>query len=330
MTPQPNEEAETFGKEFRKKFSGRKVVVTGGAGFLGSWLCDALTESNAEVRCVDNLSTGKIENVKGLESQGRVMIENVESVQLSGPCDFIFHFASHASPEEYQTRPVETLTANSIGTVRMLEHADKSGAVLVYASSSEVYGDAQVVPTPVSYNGNVSTTGVRSCYDEGKRFGEAACLAFHRQEGTDVRIVRIFNSYGPRIRKDGLYARALPKFLDQALTGRPITIYGDGKQTRSFCFVTDTIRAVLTVASRAKLAGEVINVGNTHEITIAELASMIASKSGSKSKLAFMPPVADDPRRRCPDISKAKKLLSWEPKVGLEEGLGRMISTWKT
>jgi len=330
MNTRPVDEASAIGQEFRPEFKGKRAVVTGGAGFLGSWLCDALVRSGAEVQCVDNLSTGKIENVQNLKAEGKVVVGDVESVQLSEPFDYIFHFASSASPEEYQTRPIETLTANSTGTLRMLQHALKSGAVLIYASSSEVYGDAKMIPTPESYFGNVNPVGVRSCYDEGKRFGEALCMAYYRQGKARVKIARIFNSYGRRIRKDGLYARALPRFLDQALANKPITIYGDGKQTRSFCYVTDTIRGVLSLATTDGIEGEAFNLGNTDEITILELARIIIRQTGSRSSVKFMPPAVDDPRRRRPDIAKAKKLLGWEPTVDLKEGLDRLVADWKT
>ena len=324
--PTVQDEASVLAREFESGFSGKRILVTGGAGFIGSWMCDVLVLAGGKVHCLDNFSTGRLANIEHLKKRITLIEANVEEVELSGSYDCIMHLSSRASPEEYQQHPVETLNANSAGTERMLEHARKYGSVVLLTSTSEVYGDAEVVPTPERYFGNVSPTGLRSCYDEGKRFAEALCMAYFRQYKVKVRIARIFNSYGPRIRDDGPYARALPRFIKQALAGEPITIYGDGKQTRSFCYVTDTVRAVLAAASKDGLAGEVINVGNTREITIIELAKMIVDKSRSKSKLAFMPSVADDPRRRCPDISKARRLLNWEPKVALEEGLGRLIS----
>lgn len=329
MNPRLSDEVGVLGQEFRREYAGKKTLVTGGAGFLGSWLSDILVKCGAEVQCLDNLSTGRIENVQGLKAKGRVLVGDVERVRLREPYDYIFHFASRASPEEYQTRPIETLSANSIGTLRMLRHAAKGGSVLVYASSSEVYGDARVVPTPEDYFGNVNPVGVRSCYDEGKRFGEAICMAFYREEKAKVRIARIFNSYGNRIRKDGIYARALPRFIGQALADKPITIYGDGKQTRSFCYVTDTLRGVLKLASVHGIDGGAFNLGNTEEITILELAETIVRQTGSKSKMKFVPPAPDDPRRRRPDIGKAKEVLHWAPQVSLRDGLDRLIANWK-
>ena len=323
-------EVEELGEEFHSNFANRNVLVTGGAGFLGSWLCDVLTASGANVRCVDNLSTGRIENVQSLQHQGRVTVGDVETVELNECFDYILHFASRASPEEYQTRPVETLTANSIGTLRMLRYAARNDSVLLFASSSEVYGDAKVLPTPENYFGNVSPVGVRSCYAEGKRFGDSLCMAYFRQERAKVRIARIFNSYGYRIRNDGLYARALPRFLLQALSNEPITIFGDGMQTRSFCYVTDTIRGILKLASIPGLDGEAVNIGSTEEVTILDAAKTIVRKTESKSAIKFMPPVPEDPRRRRPDTTKAKTLMGWEPKVDFGEGLGRLIAEQKS
>lgn len=320
-----NSEVEGLASEFKREFSGQKVLVTGGAGFLGSWLCDVLAAADAKVDCLDNLSTGRVQNIDHLKGKIRTMIGDVEKVELDEHYDYILHLSSRASPEEYQQHPIETLTANSIGTLRILEHVKNSGSTLLFASTSEVYGDALVVPTPETYFGNVNPVGVRSCYDEGKRFGEALCMAFFRQHKVRVRIARIFNSYGPRIREDGLYARALPRFVMQALRDEPVTIYGDGKQTRSFCYVTDTLRGLLKLAGAPKLDGEAFNIGNTRETTILELAERIVNKAGSRSKITFLPPQLDDPKRRCPDTSKAKKLLGWSESVDLEQGLGSTL-----
>ena len=326
--PTIQDEATMLAQEFEGEFSGKRILVTGGAGFIGSWMCDVLVHTGANIDCLDNFSTGKMSNVKHLKGRIRLIQTDVESAELSGAYDYILHLSSRASPEEYQRHPVETLTANSIGTLKVLEHARKHGSTFVLASTSEVYGDAQVVPTPESYFGNVNPIGLRSCYDEGKRFAEALCMAYFRENKVRVRIVRIFNSYGPRIREDGRYARALPRFLRQALSGNPITIYGDGKQTRSFCYVTDTVRGVLKLAVRKGLDGEVFNVGNTMEITILELARTIIRVAGSHSTIRFMPPAQDDPRRRCPDIKKANELLGWTPQISLESGLARLIASW--
>jgi UDP-glucuronate decarboxylase len=315
--------------EFRKEFAGRRTLVTGGAGFLGSWLCDVLVEAGGRVDCLDNLSTGRMENIEHLDGKVRMLIGDVEKVELDRKYHYIFHLSSRASPEEYQQHPIETLTSNSVGTLRILEHVGRSESVLVFASTSEVYGDAQVVPTPETYFGNVNPVGVRSCYDEGKRFGEALCMAFFRQRKVKVRIARIFNSYGPRIREDGLYARAMPKFIAQALKGEPITIYGDGRQTRSFCYATDTVRGLLKLATAPRLDGEVVNIGNRQEMTILELARTITRKTGSKSKITFLPPQPDDPKRRCPDTSKAERLLGWRASVGLEQGLANTLDYFR-
>jgi len=233
--------------------------------------------------------------------------------------------ASRASPEEYQLHPVDTLTANSIGSMKALEIAKRSKAVIVFASTSEIYGDAQVVPTPETYWGKVNPTGVRSCYDEGKRFGEAMCMAYRRQSKTHVRIARIFNSYGPMMRHDGAYGRVVSRFVSQALSGKDITIYGDGKQTRSFCYATDTVRGLLKLAATPEVDGEVFNIGNTLEMVINDVAKAIVRKTGSKSNLVHVQAMEDDPRRRCPDISKASRILGWAPKTDLDEGLSKTI-----
>jgi UDP-glucuronate decarboxylase len=313
------------------KFKERSVLITGGAGFLGSWLCEVTLKSGASTTCIDNLSTGRMENINHLLSAKdppfKFLKVNAEDAKLKERYDFIFHLASRASPEEYQQHPIETLKANSLGTMNMLNHAARNGAVFTYASTSQVYGDARVVPTPESYWGNVNPIGVRSCYDEGKRFGEALCLAYAKEDGLDVRLARLFNTYGPRIRADGSYARALPRFITQALRGESITVYGDGNQTRSFCYVSDTITGILNLASAKNLRGEVFNIGNPHEITINQLAEAIIKLTGTKSGITHLPPQPDDPRKRKPDISKATKLLKWLPKVELEVGL-RKTTEW--
>jgi UDP-glucuronate decarboxylase len=318
------EDVEKLAKEFENSFSSKRILVTGGAGFLGSWLCDVIVRAGGIVDCLDNLSTGKMENVEHLRGKAKIIINDVEKAELNDIYDYIFHFSSRASPEEYQEHPIQTLTANSIGTLKMLELAKKCNSIFVYASSSEVYGDAKVIPTPETYYGNVNPIGVRSCYDEGKRFGEALCMAYYRESKVDVRIARIFNSYGPRIRHDGIYARALPKFTFQAIKNEPITIYGDGRQTRSFCYVYDTLRGILKLAI-SNVSGEVFNIGNPNEINILRLAEVIKEIIGSKSEIVFLPPKEDDPRRRCPDINKAIKVLGWKPGISLKEGLRRTI-----
>jgi UDP-glucuronate decarboxylase len=331
LSVQVLESAKSLGKEFSQFFEKKHVLITGAAGFLGSWLTDVIVQANGEVDCVDNLSTGKKDNLDHLNDHARIFFSDVEKFTPPHDTryDYVFHFSSRASPEEYQKHPVETLEANSIGTRRMLDIAKKSDATLVYASSSEIYGDAQVIPTPESYFGNVNPIGVRSCYDEGKRYGEALCMAFFRSYRTKIRISRIFNTYGERIREDGIYARALPKFVRQALDNKPLTIYGDGRQTRSFCYVTDMIRGILKLATQEDIDGEVFNIGNPEEITILSLIEKIIEITRSKSKIMHHLPTPDDPRRRRPDISKATKILRWAPEVELECGLNRTIEYFR-
>jgi len=310
-------------------FAGKKVLVSGGAGFIGSWLCDVLISLGAEVTSVDDLSTGRIKNIDHLTKnpEFRLIKRDVCTFQSSDKIDFIFHMAGHASPEEYQVHPIETLQTSSLGSANMAELARKNDSTLLFASTSEVYGDAEVVPTPESYWGKVNPIGPRSCYDEGKRFAEALFVAYHKQYGLDVKIPRIFNSHGPRLREDGLYGRAMSRFIMQALADKPITVYGDGKQTRSFCYITDTVTGLMLLTASDKAKGEVVNVGNAQEVTILELAKKIKELTKCKSSLAFHPLPKDDPRRRCPDTSKLEKLVGWKPEVSFEDGLERTI-TW--
>ena len=313
-------------------FSECTVLVTGGAGFIGSWLCDFLVSVGARVVCVDDLSTGLSKNLAHLTPSSRfklVKSDVTRALLAIDECDIIFHLASHPSPDEYQKHPVETLVANSEGTRNMLEVARRSDAVFLFASSSEVYGDARVVPTPETYWGNVNPVGPRSCYDEGKRFGEALCMAYNKAYGVDVRIARIFNSYGPRLRADGFYARALSRFVKQALAGLDLTVYGSGAQTRSFCYITDTLHALLLAASKPQMKAQVVNIGNPQEVTILSLAQKIKSIAGSKSEITFHDRPTDDPERRCPDIARLKTLLSWSPRTSLEEGLRRTIQWFR-
>ncbi|MFH1327990.1 MAG: UDP-glucuronic acid decarboxylase family protein [Candidatus Bathyarchaeota archaeon] len=320
-------DVERIATKLSSNFVNKSVLVTGGAGFLGSWLCDILVASKAKVTCIDNLSTGLTENIEHHKGEQNFQFINVDvsKFETGGKQDFILHLASRASPEEYQQHPIETLTANSLGSLKMLETARKHDATILYTSTSEVYGDAQIIPTPETYWGHVNPVGVRSCYDEGKRFSEALFTAYHRQYGLDTRIVRIFNTYGPRIRADGAYARALPKFISQALKNQPITVYGDGAQTRSFCYVTDTIQGILTTLINTKTKGEIFNIGNPHEITILELANKIKRTINSKSKITFHPLPLDDPKRRCPDITKISTTLGWKPETDFEDGLKKTI-----
>ncbi len=315
------------GKVRHTFFNGEKVLITGGAGFLGSYLCDIFVHLGADVACLDNFSTGLLENVDHLLTNRHFQLVkgDVSSFQDGGKFDLILHFASRASPEEYQLHPVETLRANSEGSYKMLELARKNDSTIMFASSSEVYGDPEVVPTPEDYPGNANHLGARSCYVEGKRFSESLFMAFHRKHGLDTRIVRIFNTYGPRLRGDGFYARVLSRFILQALTGKDLTVYGDGSQTRSFCYITDLIYGVLLALDSVKTKGEVVNLGSPREITILDAAKKVMKKVGCNSGITFYPLPEDDPRRRCPDIRKAEKIFGWEPEVSLEKGLERTI-----
>ncbi len=297
-----------------------RAVITGGAGFLGSHLCDAMIARGWEIVCIDNLITGAEENIQHLAKDSRfafVRQDVSESIDIRAPLDAVLHFASPASPDDYLKFPIETLKVGSLGTLHALELARAKHARFLMASTSECYGDPEVSPQPETYWGHVNSVGPRSVYDEAKRFSEAATMAYHRKHDVDTRIVRIFNTYGPRMRlNDG---RALPNFLYQALSGQAITVYGDGKQTRSFCYVSDLIEGMLRLLdSQENLP---VNIGNPHEITILEFAERIRALTGGDAALTFRPLPQDDPKRRQPDITKARKLLNWEPKVSLEEGL---------
>jgi len=312
-------------------FKGRDILVTGGAGFLGSWLCESLTLLGAEVTVVDNLSTGSLENIKHLTVLKRFkFVEgDVSSFKIEGKYDFTVHAASLPAPDIYVGKPIEAMLSNSLGLLNILEYSRRHGSIVLYISTSEVYGDAEVIPTPESYWGRVNPVGVRSCYDESKRFGEALCMAYFRQYGVDVRIARLFNTYGPRLDPDARYARAISRFIIQALNSQPITVHGDGGQTRSFLYISDAVDALVKMMVKEGLKGEVVNVGSPNEITILELAKLIKKLTKSKSPIEFQPPRPDDPRRRCPDISKARRLLGWEPKTSLEEGLKLTIEWFK-
>lgn len=302
-----------------------RFLVSGGAGFIGSHLCEALLEANHQVVCVDNFLTGSPANVEHLHGRpGFVLLEHDlihPTPEIEGdPPGAVLHFASPASPVGYRTHAIETLLVNSVGTINLLRRAQQWGARFLIASTSEVYGDPLVHPQPESYWGNVNPNGERACYDESKRFGEAATMEWSRQYGLDVRIIRIFNTYGPRNQLDD--GRVVPNFITQALQDAPITIYGDGTQTRSFQYVADLVRAVLRFILRDDLKGEVINIGNPGEFTIGEFAQLVKEKTGSRSEIVYEPqPRLDDPARRKPDISRAQRLLDWEPEISLEQGL---------
>ena len=304
-------------------FSDKNVLVTGGAGFIGSYLCETLVQLGATVVCLDNFSTGLMENIDHLFSKKnfRLITGDVSDYESGKKFDYIFHFASRASPDDYQLYPVETLLANSQGSYRLLEQARNDDSIILFASSSEIYGNPEVVPTPEDYVGKVSSIGARSCYVEGKKFSEALFMAYHRKYGLDSRIIRIFNTYGPRLRGDGFYGRVLSRFILQALGGKDLTVYGDGSQTRSFCYITDLIQGILRAISDGKGKGEVLNLGSPSEITIMDSAIKLMEIVGRKLNISYHPLPEDDPERRCPEIRKGKELLNWEPRVNLEKGL---------
>ncbi len=301
-----------------------RVLVAGGAGFLGSHLCDRLVDRGDEVVCMDNLSTGRTANIEHLRSHdGFTFVQHdvVEELPDIGDVTAVMHLASPASPPEYLRRPIDTLDVNSIGTRRLLELAREQSARFFLASTSEVYGDPLVHPQPEEYWGNVNPIGERSVYDEGKRFAEALTMAYHRTFDLDVRVVRIFNTYGPRMQPaDG---RVVTNFVDQALSNEPITIYGDGTQTRSFCFVDDEVEGFVRLLDGSIIGP--VNIGNPGEFTMIELANMVIQMTESTSSIIHCPLPSDDPMLRQPDITLARRELGWEPKVTLREGLATTI-----
>ena len=296
-----------------------RVLVTGGAGFLGSHLCERLLADGHSVLCVDNLLTGRLENIRGFSSNPAFSFEQRNICQPFdfGPVDFIYDFASPASPKDYMKWGLETLEVGSSGTRNCLELAHKYNAGFLLSSTSECYGDPNVHPQAESYWGHVNPIGPRSVYDEAKRFSEALTMAYHRYRGVDTRIVRIFNTYGPRLQLDD--GRVISNFMRQALLGDDITIYGDGSQTRSFCYVTDEVDGIVRLAA----SGEHLptNIGNPGEFTMLKCAEIVLEITNSSSRIVFAPLPQDDPRQRCPDISKAKALLGWEPTIDLRSGL---------
>ncbi|MZG53216.1 MAG: SDR family oxidoreductase [Nitrospinae bacterium] len=304
-----------------------RTLVTGGAGFLGSHLCEYLLDKGHEVICMDNLITGSKQNISDIKSGDFHFINhNVsEFIKLDGDLDYILHFASPASPIDYLELPIQTLKVGALGTHNALGLAKAKNAVFLLASTSEVYGDPLVHPQPEDYWGNVNPIGPRGVYDEAKRFAEAITMAYHRTHGVDTKIVRIFNTYGPRMRiKDG---RAIPNFLKQALTGEDLTVYGNGTQTRSFCYVSDLIEGIYRLLMSDK--HEPVNIGNPNEMTIQQMADKILQATQSKSKIVKVPLPEDDPKTRQPNISLAKQILDWEPKVSLDEGLESTIKYFK-
>ena len=305
-----------------------RYLITGGAGFIGSHLCETFLSQGHDVICMDNYSTGAQQNIAGFASNRRFtfMDHNVSRyIEVHQPLDFVLHFASPASPVDYLELPIPTLKVGSLGTHNALGLAKAKSAVFLLASTSEVYGDPLVRPQHEEYWGNVNPVGPRGVYDEAKRFAEAMTMAYHRYHGLDTRIVRIFNTYGPRMRmQDG---RVVPNFILQALKGEPLTVYGEGEQTRSFQYVDDLVAGI----GRLLESGEhfPVNIGNPHEMTVLQFAKKILELTASKSEIAYRPLPQDDPQVRQPDITKARKLLNWEPKVDLDEGLIKTIDYFR-
>ncbi len=306
----------------------KRVLITGGAGFLGSHLCDNFLKKGAKVIAVDNLITGSMTNIEHLIQNNRfefIKLDVTNFLHVPGKLDLVMHFASPASPIDYARWPIPTLKVGALGTHKALGLAKDKKAIFALASTSEVYGDPEVNPQPETYWGNVNPIGPRGVYDEAKRYAEALTMAYHRSHGVPVRIVRIFNTYGPRMRtEDG---RAVPNFITQAIRGKPITVYGDGSQTRSLTYVSDLVDGIDRLV-RSNSTGP-INIGNPREMTLLEIAEIIKRLTGSRSKIVFRKLPVDDPKVRRPDITLARKKLKWEPKVPLEEGLKRTIAYFR-
>jgi dTDP-glucose 4,6-dehydratase len=304
-----------------------RTLITGGAGFIGSHLCDYFLHLGHEVICMDNLLTGDISNIAHIRNQDFLFIKQdvTNYIYVEGELDYLLHFASPASPIDYEKLPIQTLKVGSLGTHKALGLAKEKKATFLLASTSEVYGDPLTHPQSEAYWGNVNPIGPRGVYDEAKRFAEAMTMAYHRFHGVDTRLIRIFNTYGPRMRlEDG---RAIPSFICQALRGEDISVFGDGNQTRSFCFISDLVEGI----SRVLMSGESqpVNLGNPQELTILQLAQTIVRLTGSSSKIIFTPLPQDDPKRRQPDITRAKQLLGWEPKVEFGAGLEKTIAYFR-
>jgi dTDP-glucose 4,6-dehydratase len=316
-------------KRNRAAAAGRPTsVVTGGAGFLGSHLVDLLLARGHKVIAIDNFVTGSVDNIAHLGGNPHfkfIQQDVTEFIFLDMPVNYVWHFASPASPIDYLELPIQTLKVGSLGTHKALGLAKNKGARFLLASTSEIYGDPLVHPQTEDYWGNVNTIGPRGCYDEAKRFAEAMTMAYHREHGVETRIVRIFNTYGPRMRlNDG---RVVPAFVSQALKGQPLTVFGEGKQTRSFCYVSDLIEGIYRLMNSSGVMP--VNIGNPHEMTVLEFAREIIRATGSQSRVVFRPLPQDDPKQRRPDITKARTKLKWEPKVPLREGLKKSIEYFR-
>ncbi|HVC75032.1 MAG TPA: UDP-glucuronic acid decarboxylase family protein [Candidatus Micrarchaeaceae archaeon] len=306
-----------------------RAVVSGGAGFIGSHLSGALLDAGMSVLALDNLLTGSPDNVRDLQMQPDFEFRKAnvnDEVIVDGDVRYVLHFASPASPPQYDANPIHTLKVGTLGTMNMLGLARAKGATFLLASTSEVYGDPLIHPQPETYWGNVNPVGPRGCYDEAKRCAEAFAMAYHRAHGVDTRIIRIFNTHGPRMQV--LDGRAVPNFMAQAIRGEPLTVYGDGSQTRSLCYVSDLVRGVLAALERGDELP--VNLGNPQEVTVLELAQTIVRLAGSKSTIEFRELPVDDPKQRRPDISRARSLLGWEPEVALEDGLGRTLEYFRS
>jgi dTDP-glucose 4,6-dehydratase len=301
------------------------AVVTGGAGFLGSHLCEYLLEQGHRVLCIDNLDTSTLQNIEHIRDDGFLFVNHdlIKHIEIGEPVEFVFHLASPASPIDYLRLPLHTLKVGSYGTHNALGLAKFKRARFLLASTSEVYGDPRVHPQPESYWGNVNPVGPRGVYDEAKRYAEAMTMAYHRQQGVDTCIARIFNTYGPRMRPhDG---RAIPTFMRQALENKPLTVFGDGSQTRSFCYVDDLIRGLYLLATSEEHLP--VNIGNPNEFTLLELAETVIRISGSSSEIIFEALPIDDPQVRQPDITRARQVLGWEPSIELDDGLNRLLDS---
>ncbi len=340
--PKPALTRRTLSESDRTQLQPNRALVTGGAGFVGSHLCDLLVRKGHEVLCLDNLLTGEAENIRHLQGHPRFwfvrhdVTKPIDFARIApgswrpwngnAPLQYVLHLASPASPRDYGRHPIHTLKVGALGTMHALGLAKACGSGFLLASTSETYGDPQVNPQSEDYWGHVNPVGPRSVYDEAKRFAEAMTMAYHREHGVRVHIARIFNTYGERMRADD--GRALPNFITQALQGEPLTVYGDGSQTRSLCYVSDLVEGLY----RLLLSGETgpLNLGNPEEVAMKDLAREIIELTGSGSRIVFKPLPVDDPQRRCPDISKAKATLGWEPRVGRREGLGHVIRSFKS
>lgn len=299
-----------------------RILISGGNGFLGTYLTESAINRGFEVVVVDDMSTSIKKNVP---PEAVFVKERIEDYEDTTSYDFVVHLAARPSPEDYMSDPISTLVSNSLGTKTMLDMALRSNAVFFYTSSSEIYGEATIIPTPESYYGYVSPNGVRSCYDEGKRYSEALIQAYHRQFGLDTRVQRPFNVYGPRIRADGQYGRVIPRFVLQALRNEPISIHGDGLQTRSFLYVSDWLRGTESQLYSKDSGGTVLNIGSISEITILDLAKQILELTHSESEITFLDKRVDDPTRRAADIGLLMRLFNWEPRVSFREGLESTI-----